>query len=37
MPDFVPEAAGTRAAVMVTMGKYVGTKSDKAHVSLKSA
>ena len=37
MPDFVPRAAGSRAEVMVTMGECMGTKSIKAHVSLKSA
>src|SRR5436190_9642009 len=29
--------AGSRAALMVTMGECMGTKSIKAHVSLKSA
>jgi hypothetical protein len=36
-PILSGEVAGSRTLVMVTMGEYMGTKSDKAHVSLKSA
>jgi hypothetical protein len=36
-PILSGEVAGSHPVIVVTMGEYVGTKSDKAHVSLKSA
>ena len=37
MPDLYPWTGWKQANAMVTMGECMGTKSIKAHVSLKSA